>query len=236
MLNPAEIFVLRKENIRLGTQNTKFKKSLLVRDDKIDKLKQENKRLKEELRNTQEELEKIREQRDKFKGMIFKPNIQKSTKDLKTSAKKRLGGQLDHKGASRKLPRRVDQVSRVFFHHCPDCGKELKRTDSYDSHAVEDIPIFFEDTKKIQVRMRNQGNNLITAILFEGVELTNNLAERGIRKAVVVRKISGGSRSNLGAETFAINMSVIQTIRMRNQPLIPTLHNLLLNGSLGNTN
>lgn len=93
----------------------------------------------------------------------------------------------------------------------------------------------FEDTKKIQTRMRNQGNNLITAILFDGVELTNNLAERGIRKAVVVRKISGGSRSDLGAETFAINMSVIQTIRMRNQPIIPTLHNLLLKGALGNT-
>ena len=67
------------------------------------------------------------------------------------------------------------------------------------------------------------------------VELTNNLAERGIRKAVVVRKISGGSRSDLGAETFAINMSVIQTIRVRNQPIIPTLHNLLLKGALGNT-
>src|SRR3990167_7739115 len=94
----------------------------------------------------------------------------------------------------------------------------------------------FEDTKKIQVRMKNQGNNLITAILFEGVELTNNLAEIGIRKAVVVRKISGGSRSDLGAETFAVNMSVIQTIRMRNQPIIPTLHNLLLKSALGNTN
>jgi len=45
-----------------------------------------------------------------------------------------------------------------------------------------------------------------------------------------VRKISGGSRSTEGAETFATNFSVIQTIRMRNQPLIPTLKELILQG------
>ena len=92
-----------------------------------------------------------------------------------------------------------------------------------------------EDALKIQVRIKNQGNNLITAILFPNVPLDNNLAERGVRPSVIVRKISGGSRSDEGAETFAVNMSIIQTIRMRNQPLIPTLHDLLLKGVLGNT-
>lgn len=92
-----------------------------------------------------------------------------------------------------------------------------------------------EDALKIQGRIKNQGDNLITAILFPNVPLDNNLAERGVRPSVIVRKISGGSRSNIGAETFAINMSVIQTIKMRNQPLIPTLHDLLLKGALGNT-
>lgn len=475
MFSAQEIFILRKENALLKTANTKLRKSFTSQKQKADYWEKEYKKLKQEHEQLEKELEKIKKQRDKFKGMIFKPNIQKSTKDLKISSKK-LGGQLGHQGASRKLPSKVDQVKRVFFHHCPNCGDELKRTDSFDTHSVEDIPALeqlqikvteyqmerqwcgncgkevvaipaeviphsrlglnliiqvliwkyvcrmsfeiivetlfqtygvnategglinilkrakvwlgpeygkllsiirgspvkhadetswrikglngwlwafltrttvyytiehsrgkgvaekvlsdskrsdvlvrddyagyknlkvnhqscwrhllgeskeaseqtqaskevkklhkllkqlytqlvnitsepfdqtkreqyfkeyegklkeiintkfsFEDTKKIQTRMRNQGNNLITAILFEGVELTNNLAERGIRKAVVVRKISGGSRSDLGAETFAINMSVIQTIRMRNQPIIPTLHNLLLKGALGNT-
>ena len=94
---------------------------------------------------------------------------------------------------------------------------------------------FFEDTKKIQARIKNQGNNLITALLFPNVPLDNNLAERGVRPSVIVRKISGGSRSDIGAETFAVNMSIIKTIKMRNQPLIPTLHDLLLKGALGNT-
>ncbi len=92
-----------------------------------------------------------------------------------------------------------------------------------------------KDAKRIQTRIKHQGTNLITALLHDNVPLTNNVAERMIRPAVVIRKISGGSRSNIGAETFAINFSVIQTIRMRNQPLIPTLQTLLLNGALGNS-
>ena len=478
MPNPAEIFVLRKENTALKTANTKLNLSFVSQKQRADHFEKEYKKLNEEYKQLKEELEKIKRQRDKFKGMIFKPNIQKSPYPAKDSPKKKmLGGQLGHEGAGRKLPEKVDWVKRVFLHHCPNCGRELKRTDSVDTHTVEDIPALekiqvevveyqmerqwcgncskeataapawiiphsrlginliiqiliwkyvcrmsfeiivetlfqtygaevttgglitvlkrtkkwlgpeygtllsiirgspvkhadetswrikglngwlwafltkdtvyytiehsrgkgvaekvlsdssesdvlvrddyagyknlkmnhqscwrhllgeskeaseqtqaskevkalhrllkqtytllanitrqpfdqtkrqqyfkeygsklqeitnasytFEDTKKIQVRMKNQGNNLSTAILFEGVELTNNLAERGIRKAVVVRKISGGSRSDLGAETFAVNMSVIQTIRMRNQPIIPTLHNLLLKSALGNTN
>lgn len=92
-----------------------------------------------------------------------------------------------------------------------------------------------KDAKRIQVRIKNQGNNLLTALLHPNVPLTNNMAERSIRPSVVIRKISGGSRSDIGAETFAVNMSVIQTIRMRNKPLIPTLHKILLKGVLGNT-
>lgn len=92
-----------------------------------------------------------------------------------------------------------------------------------------------KDAKRVQTRITHQGTNLITALLHDGVPLTNNAAERSIRPAVVIRKISGGSRSNTGAETFAVNFSVIQSIRMRNQPLIPTLQTLLLKGALGNT-
>src|SRR3989338_4559221 len=107
----------------------------------------------------------------------------------------------------------------------------------YSCHIQEIIDTNFraKDARRIQTRIKNQGTNLLTALLHDGVPLTNNAAERSIRPAVVVRKISGGSRSNEGAETFAVNMSIIQTLKMRNQPLIPTLHDLLLKGALGNT-
>lgn len=90
-----------------------------------------------------------------------------------------------------------------------------------------------DDAVKIQTRIRNQNNNLLTALLYEGVPLTNNLAERLIRPMVVTRKISGGSRSDNGAEIHAVNMSIIQTVKMRNQPLIPTLHSYILKAAFG---
>lgn len=99
--------------------------------------------------------------------------------------------------------------------------------------AIANTTFKSPDAQRIQTRIKNQGNNLLTALQYVGVPLTNNLAERAIRPAVVIRKISGGSKSTLGAEIFATNFSVIQTIRMRNQPLIPTLQNMLLKGAPG---
>lgn len=90
-----------------------------------------------------------------------------------------------------------------------------------------------DDAKRIQTRIRNQETNLFTALLYDGVPLTNNLAERTIRPMVVTRKVSGGSRSVDGAQTHAVNMSILQTITMRNQPLSTTLHTLLLQGAFG---
>lgn len=479
MLNPAEIYVLRRENQYLKMHNTRLKEWHLIQKNKVDRLekenkvvKQENRKLKEELKKAQEELEKVRKQRDTYKGMIFKAKVQQV--EGTAGVKRKLGGQLGHLGVSRNLPERVDQKVRVFLKSCPNCHNLLKRSDSFKTHIVEDIPnleqirtqvteykterqwcevchyevagkaalviphsrlglnliiqilifkyvcrmslevlvetlhqtygvkvsqggvinilrktkeylgadytkllkairsspikhadetgwrikgvnsflwafltkteVYYtieetrgggvakqtlgdskptdvlirddyagyknlplhqqscwahllrksreetnqpkaskqmdnlhftlknmyqdltavisqpfniilrqevyqdyslklqklmemqfraKDARRIQTRIKNQGTNLITAILHDGVPLTNNAAERSIRPAVVVRKISGGSRSTEGAEIFATNFSVIQTIRMRNQPLITTLKELILHGAAG---
>ena len=474
-----ELDRLRPELRYLRIHFPQIQKARLAQKTRADKLEQdlrealaEIRKLKGDKQKLEQEIEKTRKQRDKYKGMIFKPNIQTAS----SSSKRNLGGQIGHRGDSRRLPQKVDEIKRVFFHHCPNCGNPLSRTDSLETHTVEDIPDFeeiktanfkfeierqwcgncgkevvatppgvipnsrlginliiqilvwkyscrmsfeiivnnlfqtygvtitegglvsilkrtkrwlgpeygelldiirgspvkhadetswriqglngwlwafmtkdtcyltiehtrgkgvaekvlsasnrddvlvrddyagyknlkmnhqscwvhllrvskeacltkgsskevrslhkklkhiytqldriiklpfdqkarytyyqkfetklkeiiqtkyqSEDALKIQIRIKNQGNNLITALLFQNVPLDNNLAERGVRPSVIVRKISGGSRSDEGAETFAVNMSIIQTIRMRNQPLIPTLHDLLLKGVLGNT-
>ncbi len=83
------------------------------------------------------------------------------------------------------------------------------------------------DAQAVQTRVRNQHVNLLTAVLHEGVPLTNNHAERQIRPMVVTRKISGGSRSPQGAATHAVNMSVIQTIILKGKPLMAELKKLL---------
>jgi hypothetical protein len=50
---------------------------------------------------------------------------------------------------------------------------------------------------------------------LEEVEYTNNRAERGIRPSVVMRKISGGNRSDRGARAHEVLMSIMQTHRLQ---------------------
>ena len=83
------------------------------------------------------------------------------------------------------------------------------------------------DARKIQTRIRNQGKNLLTAILHPNVPLTNNAAERQMRPVAVLRKISGGSRSNNGAKAQAVNMSVVQTITLKKQSFFERVSELL---------
>jgi len=91
-----------------------------------------------------------------------------------------------------------------------------------------------DDSKRIQTRIENQNTNLITAIMHEGVPLTNNHAEIMIRPMVVIRKISGGSRSDKGTKTIATNMSVVQSIFLQNKNIVPTLWNYIF-GTLWKT-
>ena len=91
-----------------------------------------------------------------------------------------------------------------------------------DSHYLND------DSKEIQTRIGNQNTNLITALIHRNVPLTNNHSERNIRCFVVARKISGGSRSDQGAKTHATLMSIIQTINLQKEPLLPTLKDYIL--------
>lgn len=101
--------------------------------------------------------------------------------------------------------------------------------DKYKAEIQKIINLKFKeaDAKKVQVRIRNQNTNLITALLYDGVPLTNNHAERQIRPLAVQRKISGGSRSNDGAKTHAVNMSIIQTLTLRGKNIFSGLQKLL---------
>jgi transposase len=103
-----------------------------------------------------------------------------------------------------------------------------------DIHKIIHTSYQAKDAQKIQTRIKNQRTNLITALLYQNVSLTNNDAERAIRPLVITRKISGGSRSTLGAKTHAVNMSIIETINKRKQPLLSTLNQMLLSASVKN--
>lgn len=92
---------------------------------------------------------------------------------------------------------------------------------------IQDKKYRSKDAKSIQTRIRNQGANLITALKYADVPLTNNHAERQIRPMVVTRKISGGSRSAEGAATHAVNMSIAQTILLEGKSFFAGIRQLL---------
>ena len=71
------------------------------------------------------------------------------------------------------------------------------------------------DAKRLAGRLTKHKDALLTFLRVEGVDPTNNKAERELRPCVVIRKISGGSRSDEGARTFEKLMSLISTCRSR---------------------
>jgi len=59
----------------------------------------------------------------------------------------------------------------------------------------------------------NRFPTLWTFVFSEGIEPTNNLAERGLRPIVILRKLSGGSQSEWGALFTERLMTVVCTLR-----------------------
>jgi len=56
---------------------------------------------------------------------------------------------------------------------------------------------------------------------------TNNAAERALRPAVVMRKITGGSRSESGAQAWAVLACVMRTAEQQGRDVVDTIKTLL---------
>jgi transposase-like protein len=74
---------------------------------------------------------------------------------------------------------------------------------------------------------RNHRENLFRFVNNPEIDSTNNRAERGLRHAVVIRKISNGSRSKEGAEVTANLLSVLQTAKLQSNNPMDFMANLL---------
>ena len=70
-------------------------------------------------------------------------------------------------------------------------------------------------------------DNLFQFVTNQAVPSTNNGTERAIRKAVIIRKISNGSRSEKGARILETLLSVIETLRLQGKSPLEEMHRLL---------
>jgi hypothetical protein len=84
-----------------------------------------------------------------------------------------------------------------------------------------------EDADRLAARLRKYGGQLTTFLHRPEVDGTNNAAERALRPAVVMRKITGGSRSEAGARAWAVLASVMRTAQQQGRDVVETIQTLL---------
>ena len=89
------------------------------------------------------------------------------------------------------------------------------------------------DARRIAGRLRKHAAELTVFLWDNAVAPDNNAAERALRPAVVLRKITGGSRSARGARATAVLMSVVRTAAQQQRPLFETIKTLLMNAWAG---
>jgi transposase len=73
----------------------------------------------------------------------------------------------------------------------------------------------WKELRKFANYLENGMPNWLTFVMHDGVEPTNNAAERALREHVVVRKIIGTLRNRKGAEIYEVLASVLATWEMR---------------------
>jgi transposase len=82
------------------------------------------------------------------------------------------------------------------------------------------------DVNRLAKRVRTHARHLTAFLLVKDLPGENNAAERAIRPAVVIRKISGGHRGRTTAEASAVITSVLRTARQQGRHLIETMKHL----------
>lgn len=88
-------------------------------------------------------------------------------------------------------------------------------------------------TQTLQVKLAARGikflSELFTFIRYESINPDNNMAECAVRKTVIKRKISFGTRSVKGSETRSILGSLFGTWRLQNLNPFEEMRTILLN-------
>jgi transposase len=102
------------------------------------------------------------------------------------------------------------------------CGRIEAAMDRLMAGAYTD-----PDNARLAKRLRKHRAALFTFLTRDGVDATNNLAEREVRPAVIARKLSAGNRTDAGAETHAILASVLRTCRRQGRSILQALCDLL---------
>lgn len=98
---------------------------------------------------------------------------------------------------------RDELAASTYARHCRDLERRIDRLLA----GTSSVP----DHERMRRHMAKHRDQLLVCLYEPHVEPTNNLAERELRGAVVIRKLGGCNRSEQHAEAHAVIASVAQT-------------------------
>lgn len=106
--------------------------------------------------------------------------------------------------------------------------QEKRRHDIYEKCKAELASLIshvesHQNLRKLATKIKNGGDDWFSCILHPELPMDNNEAERSLRPFVVMRKIIGCLRSELGVRTHEIMMSLISTWEKQNKNIFYSL-------------
>jgi transposase len=80
-----------------------------------------------------------------------------------------------------------------------------------------------KESQRLHKRYRKHQASLFVFLHRDDVSPTNNASEQALRNSVIYRKVTGGFRTQAGADLYANLISVLETARRQQRPLFATL-------------
>lgn len=122
--------------------------------------------------------------------------------------------QLLYQSMKLKQERLTYEAAR-FQKKVEDCEKQLDQLlEVYPGHA---------DSERLRHRFVKHRKALLLFLHREDVPPTNNASEQALRNSVIYRKVTGGFRSDWGAELYANVISILETARRQGRDIFQTL-------------
>jgi transposase len=143
------------------------------------------------------------------------------------------------------IAKRPELKTHAFFKRCKALVQAMlrlkRRRTELDASAYEHQVKLLEDrllalsrtswgdadADRLTKRLAKYREKLTPFLHHAELDGTNNAAERALRPAVVMRKITGGSRSESGAKAWSILASVMRTAEQQGRDVLETLKTLL---------
>ena len=203
--------------------------------DLIDDYERRFAELNKRIAGLEEKLQKLTPKNSSIPPSTQHPHAKEkpNPKKRKVKTRKKQGGQPGHPRTTRPLvpTKDCDEVKTLRPRQCRKCNARLKGKDPEPlRHQVIELPEIKPIVTEYQQHL-NCNKRLIgmckelykhrswrwTFTEIEGIEPTNNTAERALRPAVIYRKLSFGTQSASGSRFIERILTVSKTCRLQNR-------------------